>query len=73
MIDDVLISESSTAEDVIDILALIRDQQGGNAEFKRAFFTLKAEVTKSHKGMVKPSKDLVPELPLVDDIEVEDE
>ena len=52
MIKDVLKNPSSTAEDVVDILALIIEQQGGNLEFKRAFFTLKAEVLKSYQRIV---------------------
>lgn len=49
ILEEVLGSSSSTADDVIDILELILEQHGGNAHFKRAFFMLKAEVTKSNQ------------------------
>ena len=71
MIDEVLHSDSSTAEDVVDILALIVEQQGGNSEFKRAFFTLKAEVTKAHQRSAHSPQEL--DVPPVDDVIVDDE
>ncbi len=59
LIHDVLETPSNTADDVLDILQLILDQQGGNAEFKKAFFVLKAEVGKSHQRLVQSKeKDL---------------
>ncbi len=71
MVNDILSAESSTPEDMVDILELIINQQGGNPEFKRAFFTLKAEVTKAHQRSVQGIVDV--EVPVVEEGEVEDE
>lgn len=74
MINDVLQAESSTPEDVVDILALIVEQQGGNPEFKRAFFTLKAEVIKSTHRSIPPVVVVIPDIiPPIEDVDVDDE
>ena len=53
LINDVLEASSNTVDDVLDILQLVLDQQGGNLEFKKAFFILKAEVGKSHQRLLQ--------------------
>ncbi len=53
MMLDVLSAQSSTVEDILDILQLIIDQQSGNPEFKKAFFVLKAEIGKAHQRVIQ--------------------
>ena len=71
MVLDVLAKPSTTVGDLLDVMGLIVDQQAGNAQLKRAFFVLTAEVAKSQQRGVQQPKEA--SIEVVDDVVETDE